>query len=366
MLIPLYYGVKVFMKKKFVDKPAARPKTPSANDVAALAGVSRTQVSYVMSGTGSTHVSGEKRQRILEAVRELGYRPHHPAQSLRQGFSREFCIFFPAPYPPRINNILGTIHELGLAGGCVVTQYSWNGYRDPSRMKESFETMLARRPMGIFCSLLDLDRSDLEEAQARGIERLLVLDVERHEDLDTFYLPIEEVGHLAAEHLVACGHSRIAVLKPADSVQKMPFRLRLKGMKRAIAKNSNAKLSVLDWPKDNIRPTLAAARVFVESLPGGSDRPTAIYAYSDDYALPLLRALSDHGAKIPEDIAVLGTDDLPYGEMSTPSLSTIRFDEAALGLRAVKMINSLITGDDLEEQFRLPPVPRIVQRESTR
>ncbi len=354
------------MKKPPFEKAAAQPKTPSASDVAALAGVSRTQVSYVLSGTGSTHVSKEKRERILEAAKTLRYRPHQSAQTLRQGFSKEFCIFFPAPYTPRINSILGTIHEVGLAGSCVVAQYSWNGYRDPSRMKESFETMLARRPMGIFCSLLDLERSDIEAARERGIERILVLDVERHDDLDTFFLPIEEVGQLAVSYLAGRGHGRIAVLKPADPVQRRPFRSRLKGMKKAIAKAEGAELSILEWPKDSIRPTLAAARTFLESLPRGPSMPTAIYAYSDDYALPLLRALHERGIRVPEDISVLGTDDLPRGEMSIPSLSTIRFDGADLGLRAVTMINSLITGEPLEEQFLLPPVPCVVPRESTR
>jgi DNA-binding LacI/PurR family transcriptional regulator len=354
------------MKKNTVKESKAKPKAPSANDVAALAGVSRTQVSYVLSGTGATHVSNEKRERILEAVRELGYRPHQSAQSLRQGFSKEFCIFFPAPYPPGIDAILGTIHEVGLARDCVVTQYSWNGYRNPSRMKETFEIMLARQPMGIFCSLLDLERSDIELARSRGIERILVLDVERHDDLVSFYQPVEEVGQLAASYLAGLGHRRIAVLKPADPVQKRPFRLRLRGMKKAIAKSAGVELSVLEWPLDSIRPTLAAARVFAGTLPRGRDGPTAIYAYGDDYALPLLRALSERGIHVPEDISVLGADDLSIAEMSTPSLSTIRFDGIDLGLRAVTMINSLITGDPLEEQFTIPPIPRVVQRESTR
>jgi len=353
------------MTKKKDKGGTEMKKTVSANDVAAFAGVSRTQVSYVLSGSGSNHVSPEKRERILAAIRELGYRPHQSAQSLRQGFSREFAIFFPAPYPPRINAIIGTIHELGLKGGCVVTQFSWNGYRDPSRMRESFEVMLARKPMGVFCSLLDLDREDIEAARSKGVDRFLVLDVEPHQDLDTFFMPVEEIGRVAAEHLLDCGHRRIALLKPADPVQRRPFRLRLKAMKKVLSEVAGAELTILEWPKDNIRPSLAAARSFMEALPRGSARPTALYAYSDDYAFPILRALGEAGLSVPGDIAVLGTDDLPYSEMSTPALSTIRFDDADLGLRAVEMINSLILGTELEQRFMKPPVPCIVARETT-
>jgi DNA-binding LacI/PurR family transcriptional regulator len=339
---------------------------PTSADVARRAGVSRTQVSYALSGKDTGHVSGEKRERILAAARELGYRPQQSAQSLRLGFSKEFSIFFPAPYSPRINSILGAIHEEGLAGGCVVTQYSWNRYRVPSGMRESFEAMLARRPMGIFCSLLDIDRKDIAAARARGVEKILVLDVEPHGDLDTLLLPVEEIGRLAAEYLLGLGHRRIAILKPADPVQRRPYRLRVKGMKRAIDGVRGAGLSALAWPQTNLRPTLGAARAFASSLPRGRERPTALYAYSDDYALPLLRALAESGMRIPEDIALLGTDDLPYGELVSPSLSTIRFDEVDLGLRAVMMINSLIEGSRLDDRFASPPRPSVVPRETTR
>lgn len=338
----------------------------TSEDVARLAGVSRTQVSYVFGGTGTSHVSAEKRERILAAAAELGYRPHHSAQALRRGFSKEFSIFFPAPYTSRINEIIGTIHESGLAGDCVVTQYSWNAYRDPARKKEAFEAMLARRPMGIFCSLLDLDRGDLETARARGIERILVLDVEKSGDFPTFYLPVEAIGRLAGLHLLERGHRRIAVLRPADPVQRRPYKHRLRGLRKALGKEAEVQLSILDWPASSLRPDLASARAFVESflaLPG--PRPSALYAYSDDYAMPLLRAFQDKGIRVPRDLAILGTDDMPHAELMSPALSTIRFDDKAMGERAVAMINGLILGEAVGDPFLAPPEPLLVAREST-
>lgn len=353
------------MKKQQSSAPVPPSKAPSATDVARLAGVSRTQVSYVLSNTSSTHVSPEKRERILAAAKELGYRPHHMAQSLRRGFSSEFSIFFPAPYTSRISGIISTIHADGLAGGCVVTQYSWNRFQDPERRLETFQAMLARRPRGIFCSLLDLDRSYIDMAREQGVERILVLDVEEHDEFATFYLPIESVGRLAAEHLIERGHRRVAIVKPADPAQKRPFKLRQRGMKRVFSTVSGASIETLDWPDDDIVPSLAAAREAASSFMAMSPRPSAIYAYSDDHAFALMRALREHGLKVPLDIAVLGTDDLPYSEQFTPSLSTIRFDEAALGKRAVALINSLITGDPLDERFMQAPIPYLVIREST-
>jgi LacI family transcriptional regulator len=353
------------MKKSRGAQRPSLPKVPSEIDVARLAGVSRTQVSYTLNGTGTTHVTAEKRERILAAARELGYHPHQFAQSLRRGFSLEFSIFFPAPYTPLINKIIDTIDEIGLAKGCVVTQYAWNLHRDPERKREAFRAILARRPMGIFCSLLDLDRQDIEEAQARGIERILVLDVERHDDLATFFLPVEEIGRVAATHLLDRGHRRIAVVRPANPVQNRPFRLRHRGMKKAMAHYKDARLAILEWPTGDMMPTLDAARAFVTRFMGSPDRPTAIYAYSDDYALPLMRALRERDVEVPRGVSVLGTDDLAYCELCSPSLSTIRFDSSALGERAVALINSLITGEPPEDRFLQAPIPYVIQREST-
>jgi DNA-binding LacI/PurR family transcriptional regulator len=340
-------------------------KAPSAYDVARLAGVSRTQVSYVLNGIRSTHVSAEKRERILEAAKTLGYRPHYSAQSLRRGYSSEFAIFFPAPYNSRIVNIIGTIHEEGLSGDCVVIQYSWNSHHDPERKNKAFYAMLARRPLGIFCSLLDLEREDIDAARASGVERILVLDVERHSDLNTFFLPVEEIGRIAADHLLSRGHRRIAIIRPGDPVQSRPFQLRYRGMMAATAEAGGAAIDILDFPKKDMAPSLAVARAFTTGLLALPKRPTAIYAYSDDYALPLMTALQEAGIRIPQDIAVLGTDDLPYGELYTPALSTIRFDESALGERAVALINSLITGEPVEQRFLQEPLPYLVRREST-
>jgi DNA-binding LacI/PurR family transcriptional regulator len=318
-----------------------------------------------LNGTGSTHVSPEKRKHILEVARTFNYRPHYSAQTLRRGYSSEFAIFFPAPYNSRIMNLIGTIHESGLAGECVVTQYSWNSHTNPERKQEAFQAMLARRPRGIFCSLLDIERKDIDEARAGGIDRILVLDVERHNDLTTLFMPVEEIGRIAAAHLLEQGHRHIAFIRPMDPVQSRPFRLRYRGMMTSAAAVRDVTIDILEFPKIDMAPSLAAARTVIAKFLSLPKRPTAIYAYSDDFALPLMRALCEAGFRIPHDVSVLGTDDLPYGELVMPSLSTIRFDESALGERAVALINALITGEPAEQRFLQEPVPYLIKREST-
>lgn len=337
---------------------------PTSADVARAAGVSRTQVSYVLNNTGADHVSEEKRRRIVEAAKELGYVPHSSAQALRRGYSNEFAIFFPAPYTPRINEMLGTIHERGLAEGCVPAQYSFNSYTDPERKLEAFRLLLAGRPRGLFCGLLDIGRREISLARAKGVEHILVLDVEPHGDIPTLVIPAERIGYAAAEHLLALGHRRLGILRPSDPIQQRPFALRLKGIKAAAARCRGAELRVLQWPLENLRPTLRYAEDFAAALMG-AEGLTALYTYSDDYALPLAAVLQDRGVRIPEDISLLGTDNLPYGAMVRPGLSTIELDEIPLGERAVGMMNRLLTGGGTADLDAEATRPRVIPRAST-
>ncbi len=354
------------MKKKDDGVPdGSAISRPTAKDVAARAGVSRTQVSYVLNGDQGSHVSEAKRRRIIAAAEELGYRPHLSAQALRRGYSNEFSIFFPAPYTPRINEMIGTIHEKGLANGCMPVQYSFNSYDDGERMRNTYHMLLSRRPFGLFCGGLDLGRDDIALALSKGVARILVLDVEDHEEFVTLRVPVEEVGYLACSHLLERGHGRIAILKPSDPVQSRPFRIRYGGMERAMRYHTSGEIVTLPWPEASIRPDMSGAREFVRAFLTMPRRPTALYAYSDDYALPILAALREHGVSVPDDVAIVGTDNMTYSAFVSPGLTTVEFDSTDLGLRAVAMINSLITDTPPDVSVIHPPHPALIVREST-
>ena len=265
-----------------MEKP---PNRPSAADVARKASVSRTQVSYVLNNTRSGHVSAENREKILAATKDLGYQPDQSAQALRRGFANEFALFFPAPYTFRINAMLGSIHEIGLADGCVPVQYSFHSYQDPTRMKVSFRALLARKPRGLFCSLLDLGPEELKEAQHLGIEKILVLDIEDHPPFPTLALPVESLGYLATQHLLDRGHREIGILKPADPVQARAYNLRLAGAQRALSEVTGAHLWEFSWPAEDLRPTEPFAARFLDQCGLLTSPVTALYTFSDEYGI---------------------------------------------------------------------------------
>lgn len=344
---------------------ANRSSQPSSEDVAQLAGVSRTQVSYVLNGQNARHVSAENRQKILDAAQALGYSPQRSAQALARGFANEFGLFFPAPYTFSINAMLGTIHERGLAEGCIPVQYSFNSYDESDRKRASFRDLIARKPRGLFCSLFDVTMDDVDEAQRKGIRHIVLYDIEDHPGYPTLVLPLRELGNLAIQHLLFRGHRRIGVLKPSDPIQSRAYKLRWAGALSAAEGASDVELIELPWPADEVRPTLEGARRFLAESHWRVQGLTALYAYMDEYALPILGELQDQGVSVPQQLAVLGTDNLPYAALVRPALTSIRLDHETLGQRAVAMINATILGHDLDPVHRQPLVPQVVLRQTT-
>lgn len=112
--------------------------------------------------------------------------------------------------------------------------------------------------------------------------------------------------------------------------------------------------------------SLSAAHELVNTFLTKPERPTGIYAFNDEYALCLLRALADRGLQIPQDVAVVGTDDISACEYAWPSLTSIRFESGeAIGRRAVDMLVSLSTDQPVAENLCYELTPHLIQRESS-
>jgi DNA-binding LacI/PurR family transcriptional regulator len=111
--------------------------------------------------------------------------------------------------------------------------------------------------------------------------------------------------------------------------------------------------------------SLAGARLMIDTFLVGSDYPTGLYAYNDDYAIPLLRSLADREFRVPEDIAVLGTDNVSFGEFTRPALTTIHADKQTIGQRAVEILLTLFQGQTLPAELTSPLQPQLLVREST-
>jgi LacI family transcriptional regulator len=348
------------------DNPSTPIHTrPTSIDVAKKAGVSRTQVSYVFSGKGFNHVSPEKRERIFAAAKELCYEPHLSAQALRAGYSNEFALYFPVPYSNFINQLLGTILESAPKIGCIVTQYSFQANLEPLRKQIPLRTLLSRRPVGIFTSLFDLEEKEIEMIQRSGIANILLLGIDMHPEITTLQLPVEEVGFIAANHFLALGHMNMAIINPCDPKKDYAFELKLRGMRRAMQQYPGSTIAVLYWPRVIHSQLPSVATTIVEQCINHPNHPTAVYAYNDDFAIPFMAECIDRGLRIPDDIAILGTDDSPLCDYLRPKLSSIAYDLDAIGNRAVAIISRMSHGKPIEESLLHAPTPRLIARNTT-
>jgi DNA-binding LacI/PurR family transcriptional regulator len=131
-------------------------------------------------------------------------------------------------------------------------------------------------------------------------------------------------------------------------------------MHAAIAEEPGVSLDILP-----LHLSSSAALSLVKTSLVCTDRPTGIYAFSDDYAVVLLGALTRLGIRVPQEVALVGTDNLPIGEFVRPSLTSMSFDALDIGKRAVDMLHALHQGLPLAEELTHSLIPQLIPREST-
>ena len=353
---------KGFMGEQKQQVPRQKPLT--SLDVARRAGVSRTAVSYVLNGTRQAHVSEETRQKVLQAAKELGYHLNTSAQVLRKGRSNEICILSSITMSANDAEIFSAMQQHALRHGYMPVLYFVHELSREQR-RETLTKVLARRPLALFLSPDSITVEDIALARRMGVAHILLIAAEPIDEhvksaLPSVVVPTLEIGFLAARHLLERGHRVLGLIQPDEPRHRLAFLQRLKGMQAAIAADrENARLEILP-----MHLSLDAARQLVDTALTGSERPTGIYAFNDEYALPLLGALHDQGIRVPEDIAVIGTDNVSFSAFVRPALTTISFDNVALGQRGIEMLVALEKGEALPIELSQPFVPQLILRSS--
>jgi len=284
-------------------------------EVAATAGVGVGTVSRVING--SSHVRDGTRQRVLEVINRLGYRPSRLASSLALGSTRAVAVLVPFLTRPsvaaRLNGILGVLDAEGY--DCIVCNVETPEQRD----RNLHNLADPHRVDGILVLSLPLRRHQAEAVMAAGVGLVLV-------DSDCAGVPrvlVDNVagGHLATAHLLDLGHRQVAFL--GDITYKgMGFRSiprRLAGYRRALA---GAGITFRPDLVRRSRHSVDAAAEVATQLLGGRDPPTAVFAATDTLAMGVLAAAEALGLLVPRDLSVVGFDDIDVAAMV--KLSTVR------------------------------------------
>ncbi|MGW1545263.1 LacI family DNA-binding transcriptional regulator [Streptomyces sp. NPDC002309] len=295
--------------------PPAQRSAPTSADVARLAGVSRATVSYVLNNTGAVRISEPTRRRVRAAAKELGYVPHAAARSLRAGHSR--MVLLPSPEIPAGLLYARFINELQWALSRLdytVVQYGTLGPHGD----EAAGTWAELRPVAVLVPGEGLGPQAVAVLKRSGARAVVTLGPASVEGAHALLMDHAAVGRVAARHLHDRGRRRIGVVMPVEPGLESYSRPRLDGVRQALH-GTDAVVTELPLAYDEAAAAGLAARWRGLGLDG-------VFAYNDEYAMLLMRALQDEGLRIPEDTAVVGADDLMLGRLLRPRLSTVHLE----------------------------------------
>ncbi len=304
---------------------------PTLKDVAERVGVSAKTVSNVVNGTG--WVADDLKARVREALVEVGYRPNAAARHLRNGKSGMIALAVPELSQPYFAELASAIVRAASERSITVMVNQTDG--DPENERIITEGIDAPAMDGLILSPLALSAADLE---GRRDKTPLVLLGEHIGSSPFAHVAVDNTAaaRAATEHLIAQGCRRIAAIGAQSSGPNETSTLRLEGYRAALddAGLAHDAALILNVDQYHRADGADAARSLV-------DRGIAfdgIFAFNDLLALGAMHALAVSGVRIPDDVCVIGFDDIEEGRYSTPALSSVSPDVDDLARRAISIL----------------------------
>jgi len=334
-----------------VSRRTARTRTTIAH-IAQRAGVSAPTVSKVINGRAD--VSPATRERIEAVIREYGY--ERSRKSVRPAPLLE--VIFHELESDWAIEILNGVETVAREHDLAIVLSEMQGRRTPGR--SWLEGVLARRPTGIIAVLSDLSEGQRSLLRSRGVP-LVVVDPTGEPGHDTPSIGATNWsgGLSATRHLLALGHRRIGVVSGPENV--MCARARLDGYRAAMDEAGvPVDPRVIRYGNFHVQEGTFEGRALLR-LP---DRPTAIFAGNDLQALGVYQAAREAGLHIPEDLSVVGFDDLPVASWVGPPLTTVRQPLVQMAMAAARLVLRLAGGEE-PTQTRIELATKLIVREST-
>jgi LacI family transcriptional regulator len=348
-------------------------KRPTQADVARKAGVSRATVSYVINNItgGKVPISEETRQRVLEAVEELGYEPDARAQALRSGRTKAIGLIVLDIRNPHFWEVAYGAEQEAHASGyhCILSNADLN----PEYGKDAFKDLSSRRIdglilMGAFFQSEKVRRTLTQLAK----RRFPIVKLGEHPDMDCVVAAYDQVTEEVISYLLSLQHRRIGFIYGTvpcgESLPTAGLPIEFEGgPDRLLPYQDSLRAAGLPVDQELIvtcEPTIEdgyQAALKLLKLPA---RPTALIAISDLLAIGALRAAGDLGLRVPTDLSLVGYDDIRLANYLMPRLTTSSKDAASVGREAVKLLLARIQEPNRPRQ-RVDIPARLIIREST-
>lgn len=329
------------------------------SDVAAKAGVSHQTVSRVVNG--SPNVAAATRDRVQQAIAELGYRPNTAARALVTGASRTLGLV-----TVNINQYGPAQTMLGLERAARAAGYALGigvlEEASAAAMQEAVERLLAQSVDAVIALGTSADALEAVRSLRTSVP-LVTVEAGPDSRRPTVWVDQEAGARAATRHLLDLGHETVHHL--AGPTASLEARRRVSGWRRELRQAGLRAPSQFrgDWTPGSGYQAGESLAARIRNSAGYASRPTALFAGNDQMALGVLKAMHDQGLSVPGDLSIVGFDDLPESAYFQPALTTVRQDFAELGRRGVEVALSLLRGE--ANQGAGAVAPQLIVREST-
>ena len=337
-------------------------KRPTSKDVAKLAGVSQTTVSFVINNTPGVSITEETRQKVLDAVHQLHYVPNSFAKGLKTNRSKLLSVFLPSMdnpfYPMLMKHIEKYTIKLGYSVLLCCT------YRNPEREKTYLDLCEEKQVEGIIY-LFAPNWLERTVQLSRKIPIVLISEKSDEIPLHTISLSGFRCGQLIAEHLLQLGHQRFACLMSPVASISLTRQKRLEGMRSTI---QNAGLppdafQVITCNLPSSENNEADAGYLMMKQVLAEKSASAVICINDLVAFGALsHAMSTKEIRVPQDISICGFDNIYLSSMTHPGLTTVEYCTESLCKLAVDMVLDYSVDSSA---LKLSGDPQLIRREST-
>lgn len=340
-------------------KRRSTSKRPTSRDVAELAGVSQTTVSHVINDKhdGNIRISDETRRKVWEAVEALSYRPITAARTLRTDRSNLLAIIIPHMRTPFQPLLAAAIQEEAEKEDLEVIIY--HTHDELQREKETVDALLSRGVDGVITQTYLLCTDDLDRLVKAGIAVVIYGTSPTHPFVDNITHDETKAVEEIIWYLIEQGHRRIGTI--AGPQTTWGGRLRKEGYIEALRSHNLPIEDELIRETEFKRGNGAEAMGELLSLP---EPPTAVFAANDILAVYALLYAIDSGLSVPDDVAIVGFDDIPEATIVRPSLTTVHKDIDLLGATAVQMLIERMNSEELLPSRQKTLDCEIIYRES--
>ncbi len=332
-----------------------KKKPPTMKDVAELVGVSVQTVSAVVNDKPG--ITDETRRRVQQAIAELGYHPYSIARSLRTRRTRTIALIVSDIANPSFSTMASAAEDYAHEFGYSLMVY--NTHDDVQREENYFRTITQRWIDGVLFVSAEDQLTALEVFQTASIPFVAIDRIPAHYHGPSVTLDNLKAGRIAAEHLLDLGHRHIAHITG-------PLRLRLareraEGFTQAVeSRGAIPLICPAEGENWSCESGYRAMLNILQDRPG----PTAIFAANDRMAIGAIQAIYEAGLRVPDDISVIGLDDIEVAAYQVPPLTTVRQFFVEIGTLAVRLLLEIIeTGRAAQPQIVIEP--KLIERQST-